>query len=76
MTDALDRPIIALALETRVPSGRSIWNLYTAAGALIGWAIDLPSPLVASPGCWQYRTGDHLAVDYASPFQALRLDQQ
>lgn len=64
MSDAA-RPLITTAKEIKVPSERHVWNLHTADGSLIGWTNELPSALVTSPGCWQYGTGDHLAVDYS-----------
>lgn len=75
MTDT-DRPVITLALETEVPSGRHVWNLHTAAGDLIGWTHELPGDLVRAPGCWQYGTGDHLDVTYSPGFHKLGLDPQ
>lgn len=75
MTDVDDRPLITLALQTEVPSGRRVWNLHTAAGDLVGWTHELPSTLVAAPGCWQYGTGDHLAVAYAPGFNTVALPQ-
>ena len=74
MTDAA-KPLITLALETEVPSGRHVWNLHTAAGDLIGWTHELPNDLVPAPGCWQYGTGDHLDVAYAPTLNRMNLDQ-
>lgn len=70
-----DKPVITLALQTEIPSGRKVWNLYTGDGdQLVGWTPDLPGPLTTRPSCFQYGTGTHLEVTLAPHVNTVGLD--
>lgn len=69
-----DNPLITLALQVRLENtDRWVWNLHTADGDLIGWSPDLPSPLTTQPSCFEYGTGLHRAVRFASDARKVEL---
>jgi hypothetical protein len=70
-----DQPLITLAVQSSVGRrAHRIWNLYSAAGALVGWSVDLPREFTTQPTAIAYRTGISLNVQFAPYYRSIPLD--
>lgn len=66
-------PLITMALQTEVPSGRRVWNLHTDDGNLIGWTPEKPGSTLAKPSCFEYGTGGHRRVTLSPDIRVVPL---